>query len=164
MIGETTKYPEWRVIVDLFRDATWGDIVPHDVITQATGLRAETMAYYRHVAQARRTLLRDHDIEVESLPKVGYRRVEPERYGERARRDTRLGRRRISRGARVVKAAPVHLLTAEQAQELEHTMRLLAALRLQADKVIKSMRNVLPPVTPRQALPATTVAEADQTH
>ena len=159
MIGETTKHPEWRVIVDLFREVTWGDIVLHHAITQATGLRSETVPYYRQVAQARRTLLRDFDIEVESVPKVGYRRVEPERYGERARRDTRLGRRRISRGARVVKAAPVHLLTAEQVQELEHTMRLLSALRMQTDKVLKSMRNVLPPVTPRQALPATTETE-----
>jgi hypothetical protein len=159
VIGETSRHPEWRVIVELFREATWGDLVAHGTIAAATGLRAETMPYYRHVAQARRTLLRDHDIEVESVPKVGYRRVEPERYGERARRDTRLGRRRISRGARVVKAAPVHLLTAEQVQELEHTMRLLAALRAQADRVIKSMRNVLPPVPPRQALPATTETE-----
>jgi hypothetical protein len=151
MIGQTQKFPEWRVIVDLFRAAAYGDVLTHETIATATHLRPETLPYYRQMAQARRALLRDHDIEVECLAKVGYKRVEPERYGERARRDTRLGTRRIKRGARVVKAAPLHLLTAEQVKELEHTMLLLAALKTQASQVLRSMKNILPPVqAPKQ--------------
>jgi hypothetical protein len=150
MIGQTTKFPEWRVIVDLFRAAEYGDVITHETIAKTTGLCPETLVYYRHMSQARKVLLREHEIEVESVAKVGYKRVEPGRYGERARRDTRLGARRIKRGRRVAQAAPVHLLTAEQVKELEHTMLLLSALTLQAGRVIRSMKNVLPAVAATQ--------------
>ena len=154
MVGETSKFPEWRVIVDLFRAADYGDTIAHETIAHETKLIPQTDLYYRQVAQARKVLLREHGLEVESIANKGYKRVEPGRYGERARRETRLGKRRIGRGVRVVKAAPRHLLTADQVRDLEHTMRLLSALKTQADKVIRSMKNVLPPVAPRLALPA----------
>lgn len=160
MIGQTQKYPEWRVIVDLFRLAEYGDIITHETIAGMAQLQPATASYYRHMRQACRVLLREHDIEVESLPKKGYKRVEPGRYGERARRDTRIGSRRIRHGACVVKAAPVHLLTPEQSKELEHVMLLLSALTLQASKVIRSMKNVLPAV---QSRPPLSVAETDST-
>ena len=162
MVGQVSKFPEWRVIVDLLRSAEYGETVTHGDIAASTQLMAGTDVYYRHMGQARRVLLREHDLEVESVPTVGYKRVEPNRYGERARRETRLGSKRIRRGRRVVKAAPVHLLTAAQVAELEHTMLMLAALSTQASKVIRSMKNVLPPVAAKAIGPGS--GESDTGH
>lgn len=164
MIGQVKPHPEWRIIVDLFRAAEYGETLTHTAIAEATGLRQESPVYYRQMSQARRSLLRDHDIETENVPKVGYKRVEPGRYGERARRDIRFGTRRIKRGKRVVEAVPVTLLTGDQVREIEHMMRLLSALQTHATKVIRSMKNVLPPVKETLQLPMGEPDESTQTH
>lgn len=163
MVGQTRKSPEWREIVDLFRAVQYGGVLDHETIGSAVGLRPETSVYYRQMAQARRVLLRDHDIEVETLPKIGYKRVEPNRYGERARRDTQIGARHIKRGRRVVQAAPLHLLTPTQVTELEHTMRMLVTLQTQTNKVIKSMKNVLPSVEPKKIAAAAVKSDTTPT-
>lgn len=147
-IGETRPHPEWRVIVDLFRALDYGQSLAHRVVCEATSLRAESTEYYRHISQARRVLLRDHGIEVESEPGKGYRRVEPGRYGERSKRDLRLGGKRIRRGRKVLEVAPVHLMTPEQVKEIEHATQRLNLLVAQMTSTIRSMKNVLPPVGP----------------
>jgi len=154
MVGQTQKSPEWKVIVDMFRAVSWGDIITHETIASETQLPIASTPYYRQVSQACNVLLRDHDIAVENVVKIGYKRVEPNRYGERARRDARLGKRRLKHGLRVVKAVPVHLLTDEEMKKFEHATRLLAELSLQAHRVFRSMKDVLPAVTLRPTLAA----------
>lgn len=150
--GTTQKHPEWRIIVDLFRAIEWGALIPHTTISEATGLVPETVVYYRHMRQARKALLRDHDIVIDTEPKVGYRRAAPGDYGPSARGDVRRGNARYRTARKKIVAAPAHLLTPEQQKELEHAMVLVKAIEESAGKAYRSMKAVLGPVTPHRAL------------
>lgn len=161
MIGETQKHPEWRIIVELFRAVEWGALIPHRTIAEATGLRPETHLYYRHMRQARKVLLRDHDIVIDTEAKVGYRRVAPEGYGKSARVEVHRGNRRYRLARRKIGAAPAHLLTPEQAKELEHAMMLVKAIEESAARAYRSMKAVLGPVQPHRAL---LVGQTDDTN
>lgn len=160
-VGQTQKHPEWRIIVDLFRAADWGEVLAHQTIADATSLRPETMAYYRHMAQARKVLLRDHDIVIETEAKVGYKRTEPGGYGRAGRRDVHLGTRKIRRARKKLAAAPAHLLTGEQMRELERAMVLVRSLEQGLSQAYRTMKNVLAPVQPHRALLA---AREDDEH
>jgi hypothetical protein len=149
MIGETHRHPEWRIVVDLFRAAEYGQVLTHEALCAATGLRAESRAYYQQMSQARKVLLRDHSIAVNVEPKVGYRRAEPERYAELGKRQFRLGKGRIREGRKTVNAAPVTMLNDQQLRELEHIQRQICLAEQAVKQAVKSMRNVLPPVQSR---------------
>lgn len=153
-VGQTQKHPEWRVIVDLFRAVDWGALITHATIVEATGLQPETTVYYRHVRQARKALLRDHDIVIDTEPKIGYRRAEPGDYGRSARGDVHRGNVRYRTARKKIVAAPAHLLTPAQQKELEHAMVLVKAIEQSAAKAYRSMKAVLAPVTPHRALVA----------
>lgn len=157
--GQTQRHPEWRIIVDLLRAADWGEVVTDRTIADATGLRVDTRIYYQHVAQARKVLLRDHDIVMLRELKVGYKRATPQEYGPEARNLLRLGARRIRRGEKTIDAAPAHLLTAQQVKELEHAMVLIKAVRQSVQQAFRTMKNVLTAVQPHRAL-----SEAREAH
>lgn len=163
-VGETQKHPEWRIIVDLVRAVDWGELIPHRVIAEATGLRPETTVYYRHVQQARKVLLRDHDIIIDTEAKAGYRRAEPGGYGKSARVEVRRGNKRYRTARRKIAAAPAHLLTPEQSKELEHAMVMVKAIEQSAAKAYRSMKAVLAPVQPHKALMAGSEDATNQPH
>lgn len=157
--GQTQRHPEWRIIVDLLRAADWGEVVTDRTIADATGLKADTRLYYRHVAQARKVLLRDHEILMLREVKVGYKRGNPRDYGPDARRDLRLGDRRHRLAERKLGAAPAHRLTAQEVKELEHAMMLVKAIRQATRQAYRTMKNVLTAVQPHRAL-----SEAREAH
>lgn len=148
MVGQTQPHPEWRAIVERLRSLAYGEVIPHAAIAAQTGLAVESRAYYQHANRAVRALLYEYGIEVENVPGVGYKRTEPHRYAERARRQWRLGDRRIRRGSVIVVATPVALLkTPEQVREHEHTME-HASKRLAAQKTLRQdFRKALASIT-----------------
>lgn len=150
-VGHVEKSPEWRILVDEFMRLDYGDVIRHDALCALTGLVWGTQKYYQQTSMAMRVLLRDHERVVVCVPKVGYKRLEPERHGQETRRYLRLGTKRIKKGGKVARVTPFERLTPEQGKELEHSMVLLRALNVQMQSLYRSMRNVLPPVSERKA-------------
>lgn len=152
-IGHTVLHPEWRLLVERLRQLKYGELVLHDEIVRVAGLIYGTHAYYQQMRQAIKVLLREHEIVVVSVPKLGYKRLEPQQHGREVRRYVRLGTRRIKRGGKVARATDFTLLSEDQKRELENSMRALTLLNQTMGKLYRSMKGVLPPVRVGQ-LPA----------
>lgn len=150
MIGQTVPHPEWRLLVDRLRQLDYGELIPHHEIVTLSGLVYGTQPYYQQMRQAIKVLLREHEIVVVSVPKVGYKRLEPQKHGQEARRYVRLGTRRIKRGGKVARATDLTLLSEDQKRELENSMRALTLLNQSMGQLYRSMKGVLPPVQMRQ--------------
>jgi hypothetical protein len=93
-----------------------------------------------------KVLLREHDTVVVSLPRIGYKRLEPDQHGRESRRYVRLGTRRIKRGARVASVTDISRLSGDAQRELEKSMVMMRALSEQMGQLYRSMKGVLPPV------------------
>lgn len=152
-IGQTSLHPEWRVVVERLRQLSYGEVITHGDLVKLTGLAYGSRTYYQQMRQAIKVLLREHEIVIVSVMKVGYKRLEPVNHGREARRYVRLGTRRIKRGGKVARATDVALLTDEQKRELENSMKQLALLAQSMNAMYRSMRGVLPPVQGPKALP-----------
>lgn len=150
MIGQTVPHPEWRLLVDRLRQLDYGELIPHHEIVTLSGLVYGTQPYYQQMRQAIKVLLREHEMVVVSVPKVGYKRLEPQKHGQEVRRYVRLGARRIKRGSRVGQVTDMALLAEDQKREWEKAMRLVTLLKQQMGQVYRSMKGVLPPVQMRQ--------------
>ena len=156
-IGHVEKSPEWRILVDRFLTLEYGELVPHEELAGLIGIPVATTRYYHHTAMAMHVLLREHDRVVTCVPKQGYKRLEPGLHGRETRRYVRLGKKRIARGKKVVRATPFELLSEDQRKALEHAMLEMRALEVAIGAVHRSFKNLLPPV----AAKAPTAEDAD---
>lgn len=160
-IGHTVPHPEWRLLVERLRALAYGELVLHDELAALSGLTYGTPRYYGHMKQATKVLLREHEVVVVSVPRVGYKRLEPQQHGREARRYVRLGTRRIRRGGQVARVTDVSQLSEDQKRELEHAMVLMRALSQQMGQLYRSMKGVLPPVQSKPLLGAPPREETD---
>ena len=157
-IGRTVAHPEWRLLVERLRGLAYGEVATHGELAEVSNLTYGTPRYYQQMRQAVRVLLREHEVVIVSLQEVGYKRLEPAKHGQEARRYVKLGTRRLKRGGRVAQVTDTTQLTPEQQREWEHMMLMYRAVGQQMKQLYRSMKGVLPPVQAVKALPSATDA------
>lgn len=152
MIGHTQHHPEWRVIVEALCRREYGDIVSHEEMERIGSLHYPSHRYFSQVAKARKALLKDWQREIETLPKIGYRLVNPDEFHRRSRREVSLAGRKIRRGVQILVAAPQdRLSTADNARNADSLAK-LGALESHRRKVMIGTRPSLP-APPRHHVP-----------
>jgi hypothetical protein len=144
-VATVQKHPEWRVIVELMREAPYGSMFSHAEIAASCGLSVCSPRYFRQVAQARKVLLNDWQRETETVRGQGYRLVEPPQFFGRARRWLTLAGKRVRRAAKTLVAAPQHMLTDEQNMRNADALAKIGALESQRRRVLTETRPSLPP-------------------
>lgn len=155
-IDNIELYPSWRQALVRFRDAgyTYGDVLPHTWLYEQfecvdlldpkiTWERAQKLQLklLSHFTPFRETLLDEVQIDLQSIPGVGYELVPPADQSGRALKDTL---KEINKAMRkgVARASSVNtaLLTTEQRREHADNLASLGMLR----RMTKPVRE-LPP-------------------
>ena len=95
-----------EVLAAFIMEREFGDIIYHQEISRTIEERYGTQKYTTIVTAAKKRLM-DSGYMVKNIRKTGYQIVEPDDYPERAVNEIRAGARRISKGSKIMRHAPV---------------------------------------------------------
>jgi len=138
--GIVQAHPEWRLIVERLADEDYGVVIAHGTLATLTGLTSQSRRYFSQVQRARRVLLAEWQRELESMPGIGYRLVEPPEFTGRSRRQLRLSQRRVKRAGAILVAAPQHLLTDAENAANANMLAKVGALEAFGQRTLRDTR------------------------
>ena len=94
-------------LVNYVMKKTYGDIIYHQEIAEVIGSQYGTYQYRSIVNSARKKLLEAGRM-IDCIRKSGYKIVEPDNYTDSSVKEVVAGARRIDRGAKIMRHAPVN--------------------------------------------------------
>lgn len=148
MIGRAVPHPEWRRIVERLHTEDYGTQYSHEQLAAIAGLVYPSTRYFRQIARARRELLREWEREIETVPRVGYRLVQPSEFHGRHRREVRLAGRRFGIAQDILVAAPQRLLSDAENRRNADALAKLGRLESNRRGYLKQTAPALPPPRP----------------
>jgi hypothetical protein len=151
VIDQLHPHPEWRIITDALSTRDYGTIITHAEVSTLTRLRYPSPRYFAQVGKARRALIADWQRELQSMPGIGYRLVNPEEFHGRSRRELRLAGPHLRLSAKILIAAPQARLSDADNARNANALAKIGALEAQRRKVATETRPSLPP--PRISTP-----------
>jgi len=134
--------PDVKKLLTTFTNLKAGVVITHTDIENTINVKPGTARYRTIVTAWRRRLLNEQNIDMEAVPSVGLRVLEPFERTTVSVRDFRRGVRRIGKSMSRIKRVPVEQLTPQEQVKTEHaTRRIHATLATaQADRKAISVR------------------------
>ena len=113
-----TLHPEWKIIYEQFYQADYGTFIPHEDIERIIGIR-RSQRYYNFVNRWKTEMIKKARRYIECENGKGYRVVLPEEFKGSAKRQFKLGHKRIRKAGEIVVKAPMELLADDERKKLE---------------------------------------------
>lgn len=107
-----TKSESVKHVVQYLASAEYGDTITHNRLAEIAGVREGSEAYRNIMARVQKKML-DHGHAVENVRGVGYRVLDPDDYSGVSVRLAVSGARRIDRGVKVLRNAPLQDMSAD---------------------------------------------------
>lgn len=123
MNQQTKAHPEWRLLLQAFKDSDYGTMIPHEQIEQIVGFdrRRSSSKYYGCVNRWKKAMLREASRQVECENTKGYEIIKPEAFRVSAKKQLKFGNKRIKKAGEIVVNAPISLLTDDEKKKLGDT-------------------------------------------
>ena len=137
-------YPEWRVIVNALKDREYGTTLMHQEIAALAQLVPRSPRYFQQMQRAKRELLKEWRRELETVPREGYRLIQPDEWHQRMRRGFRLIGYRSRQVLRLGVAAPLTEMSNDQRARVADAFSKAGAVETQRRRITLSTRPSLP--------------------
>ena len=100
----------------------YGDTVTHTTIANIIGEKIGTVKYYTVIQKARKMLLNDKKVYLESVREVGYRKTIPDDFTKVSVNEYRIGFKRIQKGKNILTNAPISDMSEEGKADHRYVM------------------------------------------
>lgn len=111
---------QYERVCDVVSAMQYGDTITHRQLSEAIGEKVGTTKYYSIIQKARRILLSDYKICLESVREIGYRKVIPDDFVKLSINEYKYGFKRIQNGEKILVHAPVNDMSEQGREEYRH--------------------------------------------
>lgn len=133
MTGIIRNKTKGEILADFISTIGYGEIITHEQIATLIGEKHKSERYTMIIQQARKILLGEHKICIESIRGVGYRRVKADDFTKHALSYIRKGFNSVQKGADTLTYAPV----ADMSEEGRNTHRYICDRTAQLEAALK---------------------------
>lgn len=151
MTGVIKDKTKGEILAEFISKLGYGEIVKHEEISETIGERYGTIGYRTIISQARKILLGDYKICIESIRGVGYRRVLADDFTKHTLGYYKRGFNAIQHGMDVLSNAPTQDMSEDGLQVHRHVYdrtRALEASMKGAIVEVKALRDKQHPFLP----------------
>lgn len=113
MNGVIKNKKKQEILAEKISKMSYGDVISHDTIARTIKEGHSSKRYAPTVQAAKKILLKDYGIVLESIRGAGYRVVNPDDYVNHSLRHYKRGFNEFQKGADTLSHAPVNQMTAE---------------------------------------------------
>ena len=106
-----------EILADEISKLQYGEIIYHGTISGIIGENYRTQQYQQTIQAAKKILLNEYGILLESIRKCGYRVVEPDNYVTQSLKHYKRGFNEFKKGSTTLSHAPVNEMTPEGREE-----------------------------------------------
>lgn len=140
-LGGIPTGPDVKLLAEAFDPIEPGDEFTHDAMEKVLSIKRDS-ARYRSVTDAwRRDKLRDENVEIVALPRVGFRALTPNERVDENIKGFRYGTRKQARSVnRIARVKQTEDLDAIHRQKQDHMLRSVPALLEAARKVVHEIQ------------------------
>lgn len=153
---QVTLYPEWKVLYGGFKDSDYGSIIFHERIEEIVGYKRGPK-YYAIVNRWKKEMLREASRHIECINKTGYQIVKPELFRASAKKQLKLGHKRMRKAGEIAVNTPLHLVSDEEKVKIgdfgiilsqilnfsKETMKQVRAIDKKTDKIMLDVGKAL---------------------
>jgi hypothetical protein len=119
-MGEVVPYPEWRDLLEKTKETPYGKVIVHEEIEKITGLQRESGRWKTTICRWKTKMRRDFNRVIVSIPKVGYRVIEPKDHLLLCRKTFRHGVKRIALAREIIVHIDRSALSTDALREIDN--------------------------------------------
>jgi hypothetical protein len=153
-MGEVVPYPEWRDLLEKTKETHYGKVIAHEEIEKITGLQRDTGRWKTTICRWKTKMRRDFNRVVVSVPKIGYRVIEPKDHLLLCRKIVRHGVKRIALGREIIVHVDRMALSVEMLREVDNHIHRLGQIVAVNIYELKELSGRQSPISLPRILPA----------
>jgi hypothetical protein len=138
---EPKAHPEWKELLNKFKDCEYGTFIPHSTIEFIIGQKRGSK-YYAIVNRWKKAMLEEASRQVEVEQTRGYEVVMPNRFRNSATKQIKFGYKRMNKAGKIIKNVPVNLLADGEKQKVGETAALLAQILHFGKSTLKKVKEI----------------------
>lgn len=143
-MGDIRPHPEWRELLEIYKDADYGTFISHEDIESIIGKSREKSQekYYQIVSRFGYHMLKEFSRQIECQIGRGYEVIKPNDFRRSANRQLKFSHKRIKKAAEILYHSPTELMSDDEKKKIAQTSTLTAQLNYFSKATHRKIRQI----------------------